>query len=242
MTEYAGTQVGADGKRHAVADIADFAIPPDPDAGDHSWAVTLLQSALRSAGDSSEPLHVGDRTEARLDLAVTAIAGTNEIQTVTLNAATGGTFTLTYAGQTTSAIAWNAAASVVQTALEALSNIAPGDVVVTGSAGGPYTLTFGGTLASTNVATLTSNAASLTSGSTATITHNTSTAGVAPALNITVETASTSTGSWTSVGTFSAASTVSTQHKVFGDLDEYVRLTYTITGGSLTFSVAGEII
>ena len=99
----------------------------------------------------------------------------NEVQTVTVDA-TGGTFTLTYAGQTTSALAENAAAATVQTALEALSNLAPGDVTVTGSAGGPYTLTFGGTLANTNVAQLTSNAASLTGGA-GTVTHGTTTAG-----------------------------------------------------------------
>ena len=44
---------------------------------------------------------------------------------------TGGTFTLTYNGQTTAAIAYNATAAQVQSALEALNNIAPGDVVVT---------------------------------------------------------------------------------------------------------------
>jgi hypothetical protein len=52
--------------------------------------------------------------------------------------ATGGTYTLTWMGQTTAPIAWNANAATIQAALEALSNVAPGDVVVggTGSAGG----------------------------------------------------------------------------------------------------------
>lgn len=89
----------------------------------------------------------------------------NEVQSVTITGApTGGTFTLTYSGQTTSALAYNAAAATVQTALEALSNLAPADVVVTGAAGGPYTLTFGGTLAAANVAQLTASGASLTGG------------------------------------------------------------------------------
>ena len=47
----------------------------------------------------------------------------------------GGTYTLTYGAQTTTAIAYNAAAAVVQTALEALSTVEPGDVVVTGGPG-----------------------------------------------------------------------------------------------------------
>jgi hypothetical protein len=46
--------------------------------------------------------------------------------------ATAGTFTITVAGQTTTAIAYNASAATVQTALVALSNVAPGDVVCSG--------------------------------------------------------------------------------------------------------------
>lgn len=65
---------------------------------------------------------------------------TSEVQTITVTA-TGGTFTITYAGQTTSAIAYNASTAAVQAALWALSNIADNDVAVTGSAGA-YTLTW----------------------------------------------------------------------------------------------------
>lgn len=69
--------------------------------------------------------------------------GTHAVQTVTITGApTGGTFTLTYAGQTTAPIAFNATAAQVSTALVALSNVAPGDLAVTGAAGGPYTVTF----------------------------------------------------------------------------------------------------
>lgn len=88
--------------------------------------------------------------------------GTNEVQTVTLTDATGGTFTLTYAGQTTSALNYNAAASTIQTALRGLSTIGAGNVTVSGSAGGPYTVTFTGALANTNVAALTADGANLT--------------------------------------------------------------------------------
>lgn len=104
-------------------------------------------------------------------------AVTNEVQTATITGApTGGTFTLTYSGQTTAAIAYNATAATVQAALEALSNLAPGDVVVTGNAGGPYTLTFGGTLLGDNVASLTATA-SLTGGTSPGVTMATTTAG-----------------------------------------------------------------
>lgn len=95
---------------------------------------------------------------------------TDEVQTVTITAGYG-TFTLTYDGQTTAAIAENAAAATVQSALVALSNLAPGDVVVTGSAGGPYTVTFGGTLAATDVDEMTADDAELhASGGTADVT------------------------------------------------------------------------
>jgi hypothetical protein len=97
----------------------------------------------------------------------------DEVQTVTEGGSGLTSFTLTFSGQTTGSIAAAATAATVQTALEALSNIAPGDVVVTGSAGGPYTVTFGGTLADTNVAQMTATP----TGGTGTVTVATQTAG-----------------------------------------------------------------
>ncbi|HET6914972.1 MAG TPA: hypothetical protein VFH56_02670 [Acidimicrobiales bacterium] len=103
---------------------------------------------------------------------------TDEVQSVTISGApTGGTFTLTFNGQTTAGIAYNAAASAVQSALVALGNIGTGNVAVTGSAGGPYTVTFQGTLAGTDVAQLTANSAGLTGGTTPTVTVATTTQG-----------------------------------------------------------------
>lgn len=70
-----------------------------------------------------------------------------EAQTVTITGVpTGGTFTLTYKSDTTAAIAFNATASAVQTALEGLASLTPGDVTVTGGPGPgtPYVVTFGG--------------------------------------------------------------------------------------------------
>ncbi|MGV9744591.1 hypothetical protein ACWDTG_06715 [Rhodococcus zopfii] len=64
---------------------------------------------------------------------------TSSTSTVTIGGSpTGGTFTLTVGGQTTAGIAYNAAASAVQSALEALSTVGAGKATVTGSAGGPY--------------------------------------------------------------------------------------------------------
>lgn len=110
---------------------------------------------------------------------------TNEQQLLTMStaggAATGGTFTITYAAQTTAAIAYNASAAAVQTALEALSNIEVGDVLVTGAAGGPWTIEFRQNLAQTNVASVTTDAALVTGpGSPYTLAVSTPTAGVPP--------------------------------------------------------------
>ena len=54
----------------------------------------------------------------------------NEIQTMTATGASAGTFTLTFDGQTTAAIAYNAAAAAIQTALDNLSNVAVNGIVV----------------------------------------------------------------------------------------------------------------
>lgn len=83
--------------------------------------------------------------------------GTDEVQSIIATGGSAGSFTLTYSGQTTAAIAYNADAATVQARLEALSNIAVGDVTVTG---GPLpstavVVTFTGALAKTNVATMT---------------------------------------------------------------------------------------
>ncbi len=109
-------------------------------------------------------------------------SGTAEVQTLTESGTiSGGTFTITFNGQTTAAIASSATASTVQAALEALSNVAPGDIAVTG---GPVettalTLTFYGNLIG-NVAQVTVDTTNLT-GSTPGITVATATPGVAGA-------------------------------------------------------------
>ena len=99
---------------------------------------------------------------------------TNESQTVRVLNATGGTFTLTFNGQTTAPIAFNATAAAVQTALEGLANVEPGDVVATG---GPVntanvTVNFRGQYTQVNVPQMTSDGSGLT-GTTPTITHST---------------------------------------------------------------------
>jgi hypothetical protein len=104
-------------------------------------------------------------------------SATSEVQSATVTGVpTGGTFTLTWQTETTAAIAYNATAAVVKAALEGLGLINPGDVVVTGVAGGSYTITFAGQYVGQNVPALTATA-SLTGGTTPGVTIATVTAG-----------------------------------------------------------------
>lgn len=107
--------------------------------------------------------------------------GVNAVQTVTIGGGpTGGTITLSYGGQTTAPIAYNATAATVQAALAALTSInGLANVGVTGSPGGPYTVTFLGTLGIQPITTMTGSAAGLTGG-TPTLTIASATTGVAP--------------------------------------------------------------
>ena len=63
----------------------------------------------------------------------------------------GAPVVLSYDGQSTAALPQRASASAVQAALEALPNIAPGDVAVSGRDGGPWTVDFTGALAGQDV-------------------------------------------------------------------------------------------
>lgn len=110
---------------------------------------------------------------------VITTGGTNEVQSVTIaGSPTGGNYTLTFNGQTTANIAHNANAAAIQAALEALSNINPGDVTVSGT--GPYTITFGGQYANANVPQITATPA-LTGGTSPTVNTATTTQGAAGA-------------------------------------------------------------
>ena len=84
----------------------------------------------------------------------------DETQTVTRAGATGGTFTLSFEGQTTSPLAWNASAEAVEAALRDLLTIGAGNVYVKGSA--TRTIQFIGALAHKNLLELEADASGLT--------------------------------------------------------------------------------
>jgi hypothetical protein len=130
-----------------------------------------LTNASGKGYPATDPALAGRSYDIVVNETATAIVSdNNEVQEI-VSDATGGTFTVTYAGQTTSAQAFNVSTAALQTALEALSNIAPGDVLVTG-APGHWVVTFTGTLANTNVAQMTLGVGSLTGGSAAVFTSH----------------------------------------------------------------------
>lgn len=92
-----------------------------------------------------------------------AVAPANEVQTITIDA-TGGTFTVTVLGKTTTALAWNASAAVVKAAIvEAIPDATNDDFTVSKS-GLVYTVTFKGRYAAKNQPAMTTGAGSLTGG------------------------------------------------------------------------------
>ncbi|MFJ8049309.1 hypothetical protein [Streptomyces luteogriseus] len=92
---------------------------------------------------------------------------------------TGGTYTLTFDGQTTAGIPYNASAGTVQSALEALSNVTDGDVTCTGGPhpGTPVDVTFGGQYDGEDVPQMTGDATGLTGGTSPAVNVTTTTAG-----------------------------------------------------------------
>jgi hypothetical protein len=130
--------------------------------------------------DTDRPYQYARVASAPLDVNAYEIigGGTSEVQRVTITGApTGGTFTLTYSGQTTAPIAYDATAAVVRDALLALSNLDTGQVSATGGAlpGTAVDVTFASSLG--DVAQMTASGAGLTGGTTPAVTVTTVTPG-----------------------------------------------------------------
>jgi hypothetical protein len=105
---------------------------------------------------------------ARQTVVCNSTTAVNEIQSLATASGTitAGTFTLQFEGPTTTALAWNASAATIITALNALSTVAPGDIVGTGGAlpGTPVVFTFGGAYAGVNVPQIVVDSTGLTGG------------------------------------------------------------------------------
>lgn len=148
---YGGSEVGSNINAY-FTDVT--GIPPDPMCGTHRCPNVYKGMTILCAYDSDGRIVVIDPRaydapigEVKwqtlgMQAAMYVLIGEG---TIDMGDANGGTFTLTFNGQTTGAIAWNADAATIQAALEALSNIGVGDITTGGSAGS-VTYEFGGAI------------------------------------------------------------------------------------------------
>ena len=159
----------------ALADLSDADFKPGGITID--WSTITAVSADTTLADGTTIPNGQKGIEFGTILCDIGIA---EVQTVTVTGTpTGGTFTLSGNGATTVPIAYNASAATVQAAVRTLGgNYAA--VNVTGSAGGPFTLTYERGLG--DVAQLTLGTNSLTGGTSPNISFATSTAGTGSGL------------------------------------------------------------
>lgn len=160
---------------------------PDPEIGGNRDIPQAYMGAVAYSGD----YNFYARMEAIAFLMYAAMgaksssssAGTNEVQTITITGTpTGGTYTLSFRGQTTTALDFDATSSEVDAALGALSSI--GGAANVTCAGGPHpdtaiTVTFSGTLVASDPPMITA-ASSLTGGTNPSIAITASTPGFAP--------------------------------------------------------------
>lgn len=128
------------------------------------WIVTFQNTLgaqtiplLTANASQLTPPNIEGAATPKVIIATTRIGGpaNNASQMVSLTNVTGGSFTLTYNGQTTLPIIWNATTVTIATALKALNNIADPDITVTGADGGPWTITFQAGLGGQIIAPLT---------------------------------------------------------------------------------------
>lgn len=128
-------------------------------------AVSLADEAMTDSG-THQTYTITNQIKRILDpdTAVVVQAAHDEIQSVTLTGGpTGGSFTLTWGGHTTSAIPYNALPSQVQSALQALTGVGPGNILVSGTTGA-WIVQFTATLGQASQSLLTKDNSGLTGG------------------------------------------------------------------------------
>lgn len=125
----------------------------------------ILNVAENELHDSATIVPVTARfTTAGIDTIRTVTGvNNNKVWTLTVDA-TSGNYTVTFNGVTSASIAEGATAAAVQTAFENLANVEVGDILVTGSTGGPYTVEAKGQFAGLSTPTLSALTVDLAGG------------------------------------------------------------------------------
>lgn len=112
-------------------------------------------AATLAAMDPSSFIQTQNAQNAKVRIDGFPAGSENEVQTISITGGTPttGTFRLTLNGETTAALAYNATAADIQTALENLTGIEAGDVIISGTnlAAGDITVQFAGNLAETDI-------------------------------------------------------------------------------------------
>src|SRR5262245_1271841 len=126
-----------------------------PGTGNESKAANGTSRNPVISGDSNWVAYVSNSNNL-----VTGATLPNDTYTLSIGA-TGGTFKLSYGGQSTT-IAYNANASTIQSATAGLPGWGAGNVTVTGFSPGPFTITFTGALANGVSTALTADDSGLT--------------------------------------------------------------------------------
>lgn len=165
---------------------ATHVMPDEPCVVEVLGTHEIARSGLLSEAGVGSKLYLDATTQTVVTAAGGGAGGSpaNEKQSVKVQG-TGGNFKLAWTdplgdAAETANIKFNATAAEVQAALEALDNIEPGDVAVTGGVGNeagsaPYIVLFGGRFADTDVAAIT--ATDTLTGGEEKVTITTSTAG-----------------------------------------------------------------
>lgn len=107
--------------------------------------IPLGQVGSFTAAEQAD-LSVNHYLEVPGSAGVTVVSGPPTVQTITIYDWPKGSFVLTFGGQSC-VLSTDSAPTDVQIALQALSSIGAGNATVTGGQGGPYIVTFAGTLA-----------------------------------------------------------------------------------------------
>jgi hypothetical protein len=130
--------------------------------------IPVLDSGVKGQGQGNPSVHIVNFVTVQLNY---TYPYPGQIQAVTINGSpTGGTFTLTFNGKTTSAIAYNATAANVQSALAGISTISgnsnndsTSNVLVVQNSDGSYTISFQNGMGGQNQPTITATS-NLTGG------------------------------------------------------------------------------